>query len=713
MGKAEIDALSLPTRIYERMKQAGDSEHEQMFARSLIVAVAMNYVLLTNALTESLTPQDRSVGFILAIAFGASLVLPIWRYLHPVISPVRRVVGILQDNVAIATVMIIGGEPYAWFVGFHLLATMANGVRYGRRYLLVSGGVSVALFTMTLILSPYWKSNPHLGWGSLAFLAVLPAYLFHFLSLLHSKIKEAIKADQLKSRFLAHVSQQIRTPLNAIVGASELLKTSEVQEEKDQCVDVVATASDHLLNVVQEILDITAIENDELIRDDSSFDPRSLCQGVTTLAEPAAMAKGLSLQLDIDPTVPLMIHADAVHLRQVLVSLVNNAIRFSEEGQVILSVKTLDHSNKHCRLRFAVTDTSQKVPANRNAEVFEPFARLDSLDPEDAVGGAGLGLSIAHSLVHLMGGQIGCRESTPQGMVFWFEIPVGVVSSEIRRQHEGALSNVIPLVDPYVRHRDQVPKLHILIVEDQPTNRLIIEGLLKRVGHDVTCAITGEEAQFAVENNQFDLIVLDLGLPDMHGHEFLKVTRALRTNKQIPVIVLTADATPEALRLSKLAGASGFLTKPVTNDRLLEAIALCTLGPDVIGVDNPNDHTKQAIDLGAITKHYGRTLSPWLVGKLLDEAIADVDESVKRIRSAVRSNNLDQVHIEVQAIRNIAISAGATGMIEVSNSLLRKGPAIAEQWSGVQTQLEEQIERFRSAVSRQQRRQFRPRFVSN
>jgi len=373
----------------------------------------------------------------------------------------------------------------------------------------------------------------------------------------------AESASQTKSDFLASMSHEIRTPMNAIIGIADLLAKTPLSPEQNKYVQIFRRAGDNLLHLVNDILDLSKVEASQLELERTRFSLHDLLGKVTEMVAARASEKGLALICEIAPGVPGDLVGDPTRLRQVLLNLLGNAIKFTESGEVALRV-TPDADSAPGVLRLTISDTGIGIPGEKLSAVFERFTQADSSTTR-RYGGSGLGLTISKRLVELMGGRISVESGVGTGSVFSFTVPLQVWAGAIRREAVSVGTGPEP----------HLPALHVLLVEDSTDNRTITIAYLKDTPYRVDIAENGAIAVERFIAGHYDLVLMDRQMPVMDG---LAATRAIRSWEQsnhrtpTPIIALTASALKGDQEKFEAAGCTAFLTKPIKQDVLLQAI---------------------------------------------------------------------------------------------------------------------------------------------
>ncbi|MHC9086225.1 ATP-binding protein [Luteimonas sp. RIT-PG2_3] len=669
-----------------RLSGRPDSEHGQAIVRIFMLVVVFAYLRFAVAGTPGLDAALLLSQQILSFDFLGSLAILGWIVARPGVSHPRRALGMFLDYSLMGTGMYLLGEMLAPMYVILLWVTVGNGLRYGPRYLIAAIAVAVVTFGLVLGTTPYWKDNSWLGFGLLVGLAAIPLYLISLLRALIQATEAAKAASETKSRFLANMSHEFRTPLNGIVGMSELLMATNLNSEQRDSAQVIQTSAKALQILVDDVLDISSIEAGRFKRMDADFLLRDVVKSIHVMLLPTAQSKGLAFEVNIAADVPNHLHSDSNHLRQILLNLLSNAIKFTDQGKVSLDVSLIASNDDGVEIGFSVRDTGIGIPAAAVERIFDAFEQVDS-GRGRRFGGTGLGTTIAKALTELFNGRIGLESTQGVGSHFWVELPMKVSDSPLREEEEGAADNVISFADPFVRHRARVRPLQILVADDQPANLMVMRRLLEKAGHKAHIVNDGEDVLNIIERQAFDAVIIDLHMPGINGIEVIKQSRFMEAGrKRTPFIVLTADATVEAQAEVERAGAYAYLTKPVSVHRLLQKLSDIAEGnPGFAAVAAAPAANEEAIVSQHIIEELREMgLGEAFVTQFLTECTRDARKCVADMETHGAAGRWDEFRDACHALKGTSSNMGALQLAETASTGMRLPVAqLQAEWRNI------------------------------
>jgi len=676
----------------ERWKQmvasAPRAELEQSLLRFGLVGAAYAYLLFHTLKDWQLDPAEQQLVWVGAAFFAMSIVLILSVLASNRESIPRRVVGIVADNAATTYFLMQMGESGAIVVGVYLFVSFGNGFRFGRLYLHISQCLGLLGFSVVLAFSEFWSKHLGIGVGFLTGLVVLPFYVGVLAQRITEARKRADEANKAKGRFLANVSHEMRTPLNGVIAMADVLRETSLNESQREIVSTMTTSANLLLAQIEDVLDMAKIEAGRVQIETAPFDLGQLLTSTVKIILPQARYKGLDVRTEVSAEATAWFNGDSYHLRQVLLNLLANAVKFTEKGHITLRVRALGSNAGVSIVRFEIEDTGIGIAHEKQAMIFEPFTQADDSITR-VYGGTGLGTTIARHLVTLMGGRIDLTSNLGVGTRFWFEIPLpnaeprGIdlagefattikVSAAVRALSTSNLASV-----------HKLRGARVLVAEDNQTNQRVTQMILESGGHVVTIVDNGEAALDALERGGFDLALIDLSMPVVSGLEALKLYR-FTTRNPIPILILSANVTTEMIDECMKAGAAEFVTKPIRASVLLDAVernleidpilnmlAAPQLRPEdrqpLQVVDTPPVDASVLEDLGRLSQ------DPTFVERLLRGFRGDTERIVGEIVDAMSRRKYETVKDAAHALKGGAASVGATQLTQMA-SRLEKAP---------------------------------------
>ena len=794
--------------IRERLKNRPDTEHGQHIFRISFGIIWFIYLLWADSrfyvpdILFYMVYLYNAVGIILLIVviFSTNKSIP------------RRIIAILLDAFCINLSIYSTGELGAPIFGAYLTTAFGYGFRYGNAYLFSSTATSIIGFAYISNVNPYWSNQPILSTSLLILLIVLPIYASSLVSQLHKAVRSAEKANDAKSQFLANMSHEIRTPLNGVIGMSSLLSKTKLHPKQKDFASSINASAKTLLALINDILDISKIEAGKVNIEKVDFDLHSLINSIAMMLAPQAENKNIDFNVHISPDVPFLLRGDILHIKQIIINLISNAIKFTHEGYIEIYVNNLTSENNNIKLRFEIIDTGIGIPEQEKNKLFDKFTQADESTTRK-FGGTGLGMAIAKQLVEAMNGKIDFTSTVGEGSTFWFELefePQDIISEEKEslvhfsgsralivnpiRSKNLSIENFMSLWpleycfannaqesmdlikeanisnNPYMiifvffNHIDTAPEkfikwvrsestfknhsfilitdenissnkessfltsgfssiisntpdrvtlfrtihaavagintmtsnndlllpknstssnftLNILVGEDNETNQKVIKNILEFEDHTVTLANNGEEVLDEVEDNNFDLIILDMQMPVMGGIEAAKLFRVMYPDKKhVPILMLTANATKEALEECQEAKLDAYLTKPVEPDVLLETISSLVSEKNnqttikskpSLTIVKDNTFNNDIINKNTLDTLVKMAKDFTFVEKLINEYLDNTKVMINNLDKSFSSHDFDELAHLSHTLEGSSRSIGAEKLAETADEIFR------------------------------------------
>ncbi len=769
-------------------------EYEQAVIRVLFTFLVVLYFFFHGMLDSS--EGVFTIAFYLASGYELFSICILLSFIYfKDASRIRKMLTMMGDHGMTCLAMYRADQAGAPLFTVLLWITVGYGARYGMNYLYLGMLLSSTGLLLLINTAGFWLEYPIVGYGMIVTNIVIPIFVSKLLKQLSDAKAKAEHADEAKGRFLANMSHEMRTPLSGIIGISKLLYKEKLEPSTKASIITIDQSANHLLQLIDDVLNFSRIEAGTLHIDHEHFDVYETIHAISDTLRPVATDKKLSFHVFISTDVPTSLVGDANRLKQVLLNLCGNAIKFTKTGYVEVRVNALAVTNTDARLRFEIIDTGIGIPPEALSRIFERFNQVDDSITRK-FGGSGLGTTISKELVELMGGQIHVQSDLGNGSRFYFDIPfligetfvaeeyndakcliftkrdsirerlfsftsrwgmniattsdlhnlcrmlvenrddsglpillldgssidgellefikfvkfgvsddVEVVLIDTNQTHldcEGSItaivndlttpkqlfnaihaanrnyelpSGVTPLSDA---KKDHFKKLNVLIAEDSIVNRTILEEILRSHDMNVVSAEDGDEALELFEDNNFDIAIVDMQMPNVGG---LDVIREYNSGyglfRKIPFVVLTANVTTDAKLECERAGASAYMKKPIDEDELLQLIYKFT-GTQGDGItlkskksaDYINkfdrDILPDVIDIDVVNKLMSMSTKEGFFENLVENFLNDLSASIGVIQKAIESGDFNKYHNEAHAIKGASANIGAKEVFEIA-----------------------------------------------
>ena len=496
----------------------------------------------------------------------------------------------------------------------------------------------------------------------------------------------AERASQAKTEFLANMSHEVRTPMNGVLGLSALLLDTNLDGKQEKMVTAIRESADALIGIVDEILAFSQLQKGQVVLERVPFDMSVLIDGVTALMQPRAAAKGLQLDSEMKGFTSRRFIGDGGRVRQVLLNFVNNAIKFTESGFVLISAEVVETSDR-TRVRLCVRDTGVGIPDESLLRIFTRYHQRDPVSHRHS-GGSGLGLAITKQLVDLMGGEVGVKSAVNEGTSFWAEIDLEPGPEDTLR-----VADATGTGDLLIREGARV-----LVAEDNPTSRMVTEALLKKLSCEVDIAVDGREALKKTQGHDYDIVFMDCYMPLMDGFQATQRIRQSPKTEELPVIALTASVTEEDRVRCLAAGMNDTVGKPVRSSMLATALERWV---PVSG----RRSTRPVSTLpppAALDLHMLRQLISLdgedddFIRDVMVSYVQQLEDSAKTLGRALDDGDMETVRLTAHSIKGASKQIGAARVGDLLGAIERENDvAVAKQ---LLEQVDEEVPRVAEAV---------------
>ena len=639
--------------VHKRLSGREDSEHEQAALRITMLLLVTLYCIATKPFEGIGSEYAYAfLNIVVPIGYVISTVIIISIVIQPLTSIVRRIIGIIADTTTISLLFGLSGEVGAPLFGIYLWVIFGNGFRYGERYLYLSALLSILGFAVVIQINPFWQQHTSLGIGLLCTLFVLPGYAATLIKRIQAERARAEQANRAKSEFLARMSHEIRTPLNGIIGTGELLETCNLGTEEREYVGTIKDSGETLLRLIEDILDISRIEAGKMETESVDFDLYELIETTLNIFTPQARRKGLRLFNRIDIKIPFSLNGDPMHLRQVLINLLGNAVKFTQEGVISLNCNLISTEDSSVTIRFEVIDTGIGISPEIQPRIFETFTQADE-GTTRRYGGSGLGMAIAKQLVEIMGGKIGLDSTPGSGSTFWFDLSF----------HKQSTTNSTD-------QQPNVAKTRLLRISDNFPKQTNATNLMSELGITAVDVDSIDKAMEILDQkpDSYDMILVD-GVTNQHrlAEQINSIARNPRHTETL-ILVVQADTDQVAKHLDQEKRIF-VAAEPIDKALFLNAIYAAHIDSNELSEEISHTKLRAASTKLKILVAEDNPVNRMVIGRILDKIghMHQLVENGKMALEALRHKAYDLVIIDM----HMPVMGGLEAYKSYSTSILK------------------------------------------